>query len=493
MTMPSARAQGRERLTFGGGTVPRAATIRAAGVSDAYPPSTPLGDARSRDWGYFGLLAFTAMLVLRPQDQIPGVASLHLAEICALLGVAPMVMYRLSRGLPILRLTKETVGVLGFGLVLVGTAPFSIWPGGALQEIFDTYLKVLIVFVLMMNTLTTQKWVEQLMRVFLMCCGYIALLALSKYARGLNVVEGERLDGPVRGLMGNPNDLAMNLVTFLPLAVTLALTESSTVRRLAAVGIAIAMFATIVLTKSRSGALGLVVMLAVLIVLGRKIRPGFAVLALAAVLASVPVMPSSFWMRMSSIFNAKEDRELYTGSRETRSNVMKEGIATFLEYPLTGVGAGQFKNYNPPGRKERWTETHNSLIQVAAETGVAGLVAFVFLVWRAGVLCFSNLRLLRRPRRGERDALSEVMTLRDRQALYAHSVALTAGLSGWCVCALFANIAYGWTFYYTLALIVATHELMRGRLEASRASEQKMARPSLNSPRLTRSLAGGGI
>src|SRR5436189_6277766 len=33
------------------------------------------------------------------------------------------------------------------------------------------------------------------------------------------------------------------------------------------------------------------------------------------------------------------------------------------ERPLTGIGAGQFQNYNPPGRKEAWRETHNAPIQ----------------------------------------------------------------------------------------------------------------------------------
>ena len=51
---------------------------------------------------------------------------------------------------------------------------------------------------------------------------------------------------------------------------------------------------------------------------------------------------------------------------------MWEGWQTFLAHPLTGVGAGQFKNYNPPDRLEPWRETHNVLLQVAAELGVFG-------------------------------------------------------------------------------------------------------------------------
>jgi O-antigen ligase len=149
---------------------------------------------------------------------------------------------------------------------------------------------------------------------------------------------------------------------------------------------------------------------------------------------------------------------------------MQEGIDTFLTYPLTGVGAGQFKNYNPQGRRERWRETHNALIQVASETGIFGLVAFCFLIVRGGFAAASTRRMLRRPRqRGARDSLDTVLSRDDRQWLQGHTVAMTAGLVGWFTCAMFASVAYSWTFYYLLALTVAARELTRDRLAAVRA------------------------
>ena len=63
------------------------------------------------------------------------------------------------------------------------------------------------------------------------------------------------------------------------------------------------------------------------------------------------------------------------------------------------------------------------------------------------------------------------MSERDRRSLYAHTVAITAGLIGWFVCASFASVAYSWTFYYLLALIVAARELTKDRIAAGRALE----------------------
>src|SRR5262249_40234189 len=144
-------------------------------------------------------------------------------------------------------------------------------------------------------------------------------------------------------------------------------------------------------------------------------------------------------------------------------------IKVFMERPLTGVGAGQFKNYNPPGRRERWRETHNSLLQVAAETGIFGLLAFSFLIYRTANAATLTRRMLKRPTSaGAQPALDAVLPSADRASLYAHTVAMTAGLVGWFVAAMFASVAYSWTFYYLLALIVAAREITNDRLAAAR-------------------------
>jgi hypothetical protein len=57
----------------------------------------------------------------------------------------------------------------------------------------------------------------------------------------------------------------------------------------------------------------------------------------------------------------------------------------------------------------------------------------------------------------------------ERHALYDHTVGTTAALIGWFTCAMFASVAYSWTFYYVLALIVAARELAHHRLAAARA------------------------
>jgi len=409
---------GRERLAFnlGTGTVPSRSVVEAAIAREARPTFATAAYAEPRDWGYRGLVLFTAVLLLRPQDQIPGLNSLHLAEVCAFLGIAPMLLHRFAHRLPVFRMTPETVGLIAFGAVMLATAPFSVWPGGVLSTFTDSYLKIVIVFVLMMNTLTTPKRLEQLTWLILVCCGYIAARAVFDYVRGVHMIESGRVYGSVSGIFGNPNDLALNMVTFLPAGVVIALARRSAI----AAFICLLMLGAIVVTQSRGGALGLLVMFVALVLLGRKVRPGFGAIAVGVVLLTMPFLPSSFWNRMESIVNEDLDRTQFTGSREARRVVMQEGVDTFLDFPLTGVGAGQFKNYNPPQRKERWRETHNALLQVASETGIFGVAAFLFLIVRGALCAAAARRMLAKPRKDRPDPLRLVMSDTDRRSLYTH-------------------------------------------------------------------------
>lgn len=463
----------RERLTFnlGGGTVPSRHVVEAAIARGNEPTFATAPYNEPRDWGYAGLLAFTAVLMTRPQDTLTFLNPFHLAELCAIVGIAPMVLHRLSSKQPVFRVTPETTALIAFGAIILLTVPFSIWPGGSFGLFTDSYMKLLVIFVLMMNTLTTPTRIEQITWLIVVCCGIIAGRSVADYARGLNLVEGNRLAGPVGGIFGNPNDLAMNMVTFMPAAMVIALSRRfSNLKRLVAALATALMLATVVFTKSRGGFLGLAVMLLALVMLGRKVRPGFGTIAVVAVLCATPFMPASFWERMASIVDDRKDKQEFTGTREARWTVMKEGMRTFADYPLTGIGAGQFQNYNPPGRKEAWKETHNAPIQVAAETGIFGLAAFLFLVASAGLGARTTRRLLERGAgRGRLDPLATVMSMDDRLAMRSHSVAMTAGFLGWLVCSLFASVAYNWTFYYLLALIVASREMVLARLRAARA------------------------
>jgi O-antigen ligase len=387
-----------------------------------------------------------------------------------------------GRGLPIVRITPELLGVAAMALVMVATVPFSIWPGGALGTFTDVFIKVVLVFLLMIDSVRAPRTLRGFSWVIVVAMGYVAARGVLDYVRGINLIRGERLHGSISGLMGNPNDLAMNLVTFLPLAIAIALGRGRPLPRLFAGFIALLMAATIVFTKSRAGLLGLAAMGLVFVLQARKLRPGLGVATLLLLVAAAPLMPASLWSRVGSIVNAEEDE---TGSRQARKDLMWEGWRAFTSHPLTGVGAGQFKNYTPPDRLEPWRETHNVLLQIAAELGIGGLLAFLFLIYRAVVAlrwtdrAFSTSEARRPPPELEGNIVpvTDAFLPDERAAIQMHVAAMWASLVGWFVCAQFASVGYYWTFYYMLALIVAARELTLDRFAAAHKAVSRATAP----------------
>jgi O-antigen ligase len=460
-----------ERLTFNIGSSrggPLVVAGRAGQAPMAARKASPIARVKEQvaavrerySWDYVWMLAFTALLFFRPQDQIPGLEVLHLAELTAIAGLAAMAVRRLSAGQTITHVNAEVVGVLALGAVLVLTMPFSIWPGGSMKVFSDIYVKIILIFALMMSTITSPRRVRQMTWIMIVASGYLASRAVFDYARGVNLVEGDRVRGAVGGMFENPNDLALNLVTFLAPTLFIILQDRKTSRRLFATGIAAAMVAAIICTKSRSGFLGLIVMGAVVLYYMAKVKPAIVMGVLVAGLMALPILPQSFWNRMDSIVNEEEDQ---TGSRAARLRLIDQGVEVFLENPVTGIGAGQFQNYNAPGVVEKWRVTHNVWLQVAAELGIFGLAAFAFLVLRAYSSSFVALRMLKRARKVKPNAPVLNLTEDERRLLEINAKGMIAAIVGWTICALFASVAFNWTFYYVLALAVAGRDIVASR------------------------------
>lgn len=439
--------------------------------------------AEPRDWAFTWLLVFTAVLFLRPQDIFPPLGALHLAELSALAGLVALVVGRMARGQTITRMTPEFAGVIALGGLILALAPFSIWFGGTIGVFTDQYAKVILIYLLAVNVIDSPKRLERLTWVLVLAVGYVAFRAVFDYARGVNVIRGgTRVMGSVGGMLQNPNDLALAMVVFLPLAAFLVMRDGPMMRRLVAAFCAFCMMGAIVASGSRGGSLGFVAMLLVLAATMARQRPGLVFAGALAVMCSLPLVPDSYWRRIASITDQSKDD---VQSSQARRRLYAESFDAFVQNPLTGVGAGQFKDWNPSKRVEAWHESHNVWLQVAAEMGIGGLAVFFFLLFRAFYAVLQTRRLVARLR--YRDAIDK-----GQAAMFdAHSAAMAASLVGWFVCSMFSSVAYGWTFYYLLALAATPRDILRGSaLAATRAAAPAPSRDGVGTGRQAVASAG---
>jgi O-Antigen ligase len=153
-----------------------------------------------------------------------------------------------------------------------------------------------------------------------------------------------------RGVMEDPNELAMVLAVALPFAFA-SYQSRRTWPRLLLLIAAVALFgACTIYTRSRSG------QLAFLVVLGTYLlrRIGWKGLAVAAVLGA-PVL----------ILGGRTDAGADQSTQE-RLECWSKALDLFRDSPILGVGKGQFTEHH-------WLTAHNSFLLALAELGLPGL------------------------------------------------------------------------------------------------------------------------
>jgi O-antigen ligase len=276
-------------------------------------------------------------------------------------------------------------------------------------------------------------------------------------------VTGNTMSGRAVGpfIYGNPNDLAA--LTIMMLGPALALWASAArgnwVRWLGGAGAA-PLFVVIVLTQSRGGFLALATMaLPSAVTLGRR-RPWTALAFAAVVGLTLHLAPAAFWDRMAGLGKASRVETIGEmdpeGSARQRFAVLQTALRIINDHPLLGVGLGAYDranaDYNPALGH---LDTHNTYLNIIAETGLPGLVFFLAIVTIV-------VRGAQDARRRARRALpAEAESLRWLQ--YALVGYLTAGVFG----------SYsGLTFpYIFLALLWSASQAVRAQCKAVSAAQ----------------------
>lgn len=239
-------------------------------------------------------------------------------------------------------------------------------------------------------------------------------LARVKYAQ----IYGTTFEARIAGPLGDPNFFAQILLLSVPIALQLAWTEAGLRRRALALGAAgLAAVATI-FTYSRGGAVALGAVL-LLSVVARGIDLRKASLAMLPLLVALwAVLPDEFAQRLTTL-----SQLLPGGSGEVlrpdssfgeRKMFTAAAWRMFEDHPLTGVGAG---NYNVHfvdyaqrvGSDARLYVTptegyypHSLYLEIAAETGLVGLVVFALAL----AVCFVYLWRARNALRAAADLSS---------------------------------------------------------------------------------------
>jgi putative inorganic carbon (hco3(-)) transporter len=381
---------------------------------------------------YAGLFLFTFLVYFRPYEMFPSLAWLSKsALVVAAITLAVFIPTQLGLENRITAKPREVKLVLGLLLTGILSIPLALEPGRAFFS-FIEYTKVIVIFIVMVNVLRTDKRLHGLILMVLLISCLLSAGALNDYARGNLALEGRRIAGLIGGLFSNPNDLALHLVTMIPISVALLLGSRGIARRSFYLSCSLLLAVGLVATFSRGGFLGFVVVMAFLAwKLARRHRLIFGCVALTVVFATVALAPSAYRNRITT---TNDDSAI------ARSDDLKRSILVAARHPLFGVGMDNYIIYSNVNKA-----THNAYTQVAAEMGVLGFcLYFLFLLTP-----FKRLRQIER----------ELLASNQKTRRYYLTVGIQASLVGYMVVSFFASVAYQWYVYYIVAYAVSMQRM----------------------------------
>ena len=433
--------------TLNDAVIPGAATHTSNSISTWTPPFEERRgwiQRRGHTLTFIALFIFSVVLYIRPYESIPGLSSL--TSMAFYTGVATLIIFaftQLSIEGNLTARPREINLVLLLGVAALLSMPMAEVPAEAWKTFTDYLLKMIVMFVVIVNVVRTESRLKLLLLLVLAVSVYLSVNAIYDYQRGFFqtgtvATHDARIAGRIKGLFENSNDLAMHLVTMIPIAIALGLSKPGLFRKVVFWGVAALMVGAVVVSFSRGGFLGLIAAVFVLARRFGKRSKGTttAALVLGGILL-VALAPGAYSSRLATIFDSTAD---LTASSSQRTEVLKRSVWVALRYPLFGVGIG-----NSPHKMPRNLGTHNAYTQVAAEMGMAALVVYImFLIYP-----FRRLRLIE----NESDLNPE------KRRFYYLAIGLQAALAGYMVSSFFGSVAYQWYMYYLVAYSVCLHRL----------------------------------
>jgi probable O-glycosylation ligase (exosortase A-associated) len=401
-----------------------------------------------------GVMAFTWLSLMNPHRLTYGAA--YSFPFAALVGGVTLVALALRPGPKKLPITPLTVTLMLFMAWMSLTTLFAFEPvraGGEWSRVMKTLFFVLV----SMAALNTEKDTRLFALVVTLSLGFYGFKGgvFTLLSGGAN-----RVMGPSDTYITDNNDLALALLTTVPLIWYQHLQAKQRLLRWGLAALALLTMTSVLGSYSRGALLGSGAMLVLLWLKSRnKLRTGMVVLLLVPLVFLL--MPEEWFGRMHSIDNYKEDASALGRLNSWRfainvalDNIMGGGYLTFTP-KVFALYAPDPLNIHAP---------HSIYFQVLGEHGFVGLalfLAFLVLGWRTGS------RIIRH--------------CKDKPELkWASDLAAMCQVSlcGYAVGGAFLSLAYFDLLYNIVIIVVLLEKLYILKLAAPAASKDAAPLPS---------------
>jgi O-antigen ligase len=387
---------------------------------------------------YVGVFLFTVFVYFRPYEWYEPLSGFKSAAFyIALVTLAIYLPTQLATEGNLTIMTTEVKCLLFMTFWALLLMPVSKDPSLAWSTFNEQFLRIVLVFIVMANTLRTRARLTGLMSLSLGVGLMLSYQAISAYQRGEFKIEGYRVETDLGGMFGNPNDTALHLVMFTPIAVVLGIISRNLLLKILYFSAAGIMVIANFVTQSRGGFLGLIaIYLMMAWKLSKKNRLNILLISAALGILVLVFAPGNYGKRILSIFVPGLDD---VGSHDQRRELLIQSIIVTMRNPW-GVGMGNFTIVSI-----RNLVSHNSFTQISAELGLLAFAAYMTFM----VSPFRKLGAMVR----QLDAKD------DHSWLYYMAIGLQTCILGYMVSSFFVSVAYTWFIYYPIAYAICLRRI----------------------------------
>jgi len=288
--------------------------------------------------------------------------------------------------------------LLFFSLISVFVSPFRLL---SISGFFGKVLQSAFLYFTFIECMCSKKRLKIFLSVFLFSCTLICINGIYQSFMGHGFIFGHIYDGRMSSSFRAANDFAAYLVVVVPVLFCLVFLISfkkqdvqkgvdeftffsSPLVKIFCIVLFVVAFGCLGLTYSRGAWVGFILSLAIFSGINRRAFLFFTLIII--------IFLSIFYPRLTKERNPINDKLSFL-YENNRLNYWKRASDIIKDYPLFGCGLNTYALV-VEGYSVGWGGyPHNSYLQMAAETGLVGIAAFLWILF---VLFRDSLRALRR-------------------------------------------------------------------------------------------------
>ncbi len=324
---------------------------------------------------YVGLLIYTALFILRLGELYPVLAKLRLELVIGVITFAGIFLNQYLRtGRLQMDSSKQTKFLLFFMVSVLLSVPFSYYRTAAVGGLTET-LRVVVFYIMIVLLLNSRKTSRYFVWLFCLLMVHLAFTALRGYYSGhAGFAQGIARAEAATSMGNNPNELGTTCASAIPIFfLVMAVPRSGFRRRLLLGASAVVLLMVLIYTGSRASFLGFLAGCTCLWWLARR-KALMGSLGVCLLLAGLYMLPEEYKGRYRTIASAASGGEI-DGSSHSRIETWKDGLRMVMDRPLFGVGISCFSAAH--GQRDGfWLNSHSLYVQVLAELGIVGAIAF---------------------------------------------------------------------------------------------------------------------